>query len=381
MFPGFDEQTMKRKLDVVKSKIFLNGTQTAFFSSLMCSLEFKWDMSVDTAGTDGVSIFWNPEFFLKTPEKTNISILYHELNHAARMHYIRCGSRNTEIWNYACDIRINNDLDRDGFTFDGLPFKIWLDHSYDRTVKLSEEDIYDLLVKNSTKIPAGGFGPNGKGDMLPGKADPATVIANVVRAVQQAQIAGQAGSIPGDIEDMLCKFLKPIVPWESVLHDFLTELMDTKYSWKRPNRRHQDIYLPARIDDDGRLEHLIYFLDVSGSVSDQDILRFNSEVKYIQEDLRPKRLTLVQFDTKIRDVKEFEVDQPFDEIEVIGRGGTSLEEVCEYINEHKPTAAVIFTDLDCAPMQKPKDDIPVIWAINNHRNKPSFGKYIVVEEK
>lgn len=381
MFPGFDEKAIQRKLDIVKTKIFLNGTQTAFFSSLMCLLDFKWDMGVTTAGTDGVTIFWNPEFFSKTSEETNVSILYHELNHVARLHHIRRGSRDQDVWNQACDFRINNDLEKDKFKFNGLPFQICLDHSFDVNGPMSEEDIYDRLMQNPKKQPQQGWGPNGGGDLLPGKADPATAIANVVRAVQQAKMQGQAGSIPGDVESLLSKFLEPVIPWESVLMDFFTDLMDVKYSWVRPNRRHQEIYLPSRVSDDGRLEHLIYFLDVSGSISDRDILRFNSEVKYIQEELRPKKLSLVQFDTKIHEVREFEVDQPFDEIKVVGRGGTCLIDVCEYINKHKPTAAVIFTDLDCAPMNKPKDNIPVIWAINNHRNKPPFGKYFVVEEK
>src|SRR5690606_10120403 len=112
---------------------------------------------------------------------------------------------------------------------------------------------------------------------------------------------------------------------------FFTDLLDEDYSWKRPNRRYQDMYLPSRFTDDGRLAHLAYYLDVSGSITDPQVLRFNSEVKYIQEDLKPEKLTLIQFSDKITQVKEFEVDEPFDEIKVVGRGGTLYAPIKEHM--------------------------------------------------
>src|SRR5690606_7356868 len=195
-----------------------------------------------------------------------------------------------------------------------------------------------------------------------------TVINSVVQAVHQAKASGQAGNIPGAIKEILKKFLEPVIPWQTVLMQFFTDLLDEDYSWKRPNRRYSDMYLPSKFTDDGRLEHLMYFLDVSGSISEAQILRFNSEVKYIQETLKPQRLTLIQFDTMIQDVKEFNVDDPFDEIEIIGRGGTSFVPVREYIQEHKPTAAIIFSDMFCPPMEPLEEEIPIVWVVmDNHR--------------
>jgi len=67
-------------------------------------------------------------------------------------------------------------------------------------------------------------------------------INNVVQAVQAAEMCNQAGAIPGSIKEFLNRFLKPVVPWEVVLHNFFTDLLSEDYSWKRPNRRHQDVY-------------------------------------------------------------------------------------------------------------------------------------------
>lgn len=375
-----DYALLNRKMDKVRSKVFL-GKNAAFFGSLLCSLEFVWSREITTAATDSVTLWWNPDFFEATVPETNETILIHELNHAARLHHIRQGSRDPEVFNWACDIRINNDLENDGFTFVGEE-NCWKDHSYDTNGLMCEEDIYDLLMKQQQQRPKqGSWGSKpGPGDMVPTKnTNRQTAINNVVRAVQQAKISGNAGDIPGGIEEMLNRFLDPVVPWEPLLMQFFTDMLDEDYTWRRPNRRCQDIYLPSRFNDDGRLEHLIYFLDVSGSITGSQILRFNSEVKYIQEVLKPQRLTLVQFDTKIQDVREFREEDPFTEIKIIGRGGTSLTCVHEYIEKHQPTAAIVFSDLYCTPMQPLKSRTPIIWAVVDSGIIAPFGKTIHIK--
>lgn len=381
MDTALDYQNLNLMLDKVKSQIFL-GKNAAFFGSLLCSLEFIWSEDVvSTAATDGVSIWWNPHFFLSKPPEVNKTILMHELWHVAKLHLLRQGTRDPEIFNYACDIRINNDLENEGYSFE-TEENCWKDHSFDVNGIMVEEDIYDELIKNNVKPPpkAAWGNQEGKGDMLPSDPNHKQVaVANVVKAVQQAKLSGNPGSIPGGIEKLLSKFLDPIIPWESLLMRFFTDMLNEEYTWRRPSRRSQEVYLPTRFTDDGRLEHLMYFLDVSGSVSDADVLRFNSEVKYIQETLNPERLTLVQFDTVIQDVTEFTADQPFEAIKVIGRGGTCLECVKDYIEEHKPTAAIIFSDLYCDPMKKLKWDIPLLWAVIGSGITPTTGKTIHIK--
>ena len=203
----------------------------------------------------------------------------------------------------------------------------------------------------------------------------------VAQAVQQATLAGQAGTIPGGIKSTLDTFLAPIVPWTSTLYQFFTELEEENYSYKHVNRRYLalDMVMPGKYKDESKLADLAYFIDVSGSITDEQVLRCNSELKYIQQEIKPGKLTVVQFDTEIQDIRVFLEDEPFDKIEIIGRGGTCLRCVKKYIDEHKPTAAVIFSDLECDPMVQPKDDIPIIWVVlSNYGFKPTFGKVIKI---
>lgn len=387
-----DEPTLNRQLDKVKAAVFMSK-DAAFFGSIMCSLNFQWSRDVATVATNGIHLWWNPDFFMALAQEARHTVLKHELWHVARLHPVRISNRRPKEWNWACDIRINNDLEKQGNSFLGIE-ECWKNHDYDSigSENMAEEDIYDLIVQNQLPPPPKGSFSGTASQGIPGEDDgdlmPLTpteqqqVVNSVVQAVQQAKLSGQPGAIPGGVEETLSHFLEPVVSWERLLMKFFTDMLDEDYSWKRPNRRYTDMYLPSRFTDDGRLEHLMYFLDVSGSISSADALRFNSEVKFIQDVLCPEKLTLVQFDTKIQKVDEFVIGQPFDEIKIVGRGGTCLRCVREYIEEHRPTAAVIFSDMYVEPMQKPSIDVPIIWAIlGNSRATVPFGSVIHIDPR
>ena len=371
-------QALTKALDFTKSRIFTDVTRAPFFGSLMCSFEVVWDNTCPTAYASLENIGWNPEWFEALPEKTRHTVLMHELWHIAQLHIVRRGDRDIKIWNQACDYWINIMLLEQGFSFEGT--KPLLDAKYRG---MAEEDIYDLLVQENEQDPlpdVDAWGEPGEGDLHDegeGKTKHQTAINSVIQAVQAAEMSKQAGAIPGSVKEFLNRFLKPVVPWEEVLHNFFLDLLSEDYSWKRPNRRYQDMYLPSRVQEEDRLEHLAYYLDVSGSISSNDVVRFNSEVKFIKDTFKPKKLTLVQFDTEISSEQVFNEEDLFDGVEVVGRGGTCLVCVREHIMNSKPTAAIIFTDLYVAPMEPIPDQTPVVWiGINNPGAKVPFGKLI-----
>lgn len=399
-----NDQERRRALDKVMAKVFI-GNNAAFLGSIMCALEIVWDRSIPTAATNGLKLWWNPDFFDATPFDLNVSILKHELWHPASLHMLRQGSRDPKVWNIACDIRINNDLKAEG---NPVGSDWWVDDSYDHQGKAAEEDIYDKLIKNPQKQPKGGsFGggdANGKGDMEPQgaegtgnpedgedaghpsqaeltEADKARLIGNVVAAKQAATLAGKPGDIPGGIEDFIKDFLNPVIPWEQLLMKFFTDLASEDYSWSRPNRRHRDIYLPTVVTDESRLAHLNFYFDVSGSVTDEQAKRVASEIKYIQEQINPTKLSLIQFDTVIQHERDFEMDEVIEGIDIKGRGGTCLKCVKAHIEKTEPTAVVIFSDLYCAKMAPLKHDAPVIWVcIGNPNGEVPFGELIHIKE-
>lgn len=392
--PELDYSMLDRLFDRTKTKVFL-GRNAAFLGPLMCSMNFSWTEDIETACTNGITLWWNPHFYLAMEPEVRETILLHELWHPALLHHLRRGERNSQIWNWAADIVINNMLDDEGYSFG--TFKPWMDHQFDGC---TTEEVYDALYQRQQDELAAMFGNfqwvnpfSGQGDPSDMEGPPGSssgddasigniILNNVVAASHSANMSG-CGNVPGETEVMLKRFLAPKLPWEQILFNFFNELAQQDYSWARPNRRFQDLYLPGLVDDEGGLAHLMYFLDVSGSISDGDLIRFHSEFKYVKEHFEPEKMTMVQFDTKIQKEDVFLKEDPFEETKIKGRGGTSLVCVREHILEHRPTAVVVFSDLDCPPMEAlpPNLNIPIIWiGLNAGKTKVNQGTLVHLRE-
>lgn len=394
--PELDYTQLDRLFDKTKSRVFL-GKSAAFLAPLMCSLNFSWTEDIETACTNGINVWWNPRFYLAMLPEVRETILVHEIWHPARLDMLRRGTRDPKIWNYAADISINNGLIREGYSFKG--FKPWFNFDYEGWVT---EDIYDdLIAKRDELAKQMGNNPMPPAPWsLPWLVNPTTgtadeqdlvepdetdingalmheVLNNVVAAAHSAKISG--GNLPGDVEVTLKRFLQPKLPWDVILNRFFTELSGQDYSMARPNRRYQDVYMSSLLEDTNGLAHVLYVQDVSGSITDGDSIRFNSEFKYCKEYFQPEKVTFAQFDTQIQKVDVFLKEDPFEEIKIIGRGGTDLTCVRELIIEMKPTAVVIFSDLCCDPMAPlPADaNCPIIWiALNNRQAKVNMGTIV-----
>lgn len=386
---GYDMPELNRALDIAKTKAFL-GNNGAFLGPLMCGMEFIWTKDVETAATDGIHVWWNPDDFLSLTEDLRTSTVLHELWHPANLHFIRQGDRNPQTWNIACDIDINNNLKADGYKVE-KPWFIW-DEKYKGW---AVEDIYDDIDKcspnggggqqgdpnqngqgnpNAPGMPKGGANGN---DMAPAMSieDKQRAVNNVIQAAHMAVASGNPGAVPGSVVEHINKFLDPVVPWEVLLDRFLEDRCSDDYSWSRPNRRYGDMYMPSLMSDD-RLAHLIFYQDVSGSISPQELIRFNSEVRHIKDKYNPDKLTLVQFDTKIQTEVTYEENDAFDEVVIVGRGGTCLKEVRQHMMDNNPNCAVVFSDMLVAPME-PGPKCPILWiAVSNKNAQVPFGQLI-----
>lgn len=352
---------LNRQLDNVKVLLF-QKRWNGFLGPLVASISFTWDNTISTACTNGVYMAWNPKFFKSLDRDTQVTVLAHEAWHIAFQHMNRAGSRIFAVWNIAADYVINNMLKNAGYYMDGFPFL--LDPQFDGW---TTEQVYDHLMKNNVTIinpQEGDFcepgtGPASiQGGMTPGQIAK-KAFGNVHSASTASKMSKNAGDLPGEVKQMIDDFLKPKLPWQEILVNFFEAISTVDFSYKVPNRRYSDPMLPGRTGMTG-LELMHYYLDVSGSISDMEIKRFNSEVKYIKETYNPEKLVLVTFDTKLQDFYEFSEDDEFEKIVVTGRGGTDLKEVWAHARKHMPNAMVVFTDLHVAIPAEPPGP-PLIW--------------------
>src|ERR1700759_552518 len=74
-----------------------------FFGTLLFRLGAKARNSIATMATDGVSLYFNPEFGETLNSAELIGTLAHEVMHPALQHHTRRAGRSPKRWNMACD--------------------------------------------------------------------------------------------------------------------------------------------------------------------------------------------------------------------------------------------------------------------------------------
>src|SRR5579863_4285237 len=116
-----------------------------FFGSLLFRLKGRECRSIPTMATDGVSLFFNPEFVETLNSATLAGTLAHEVMHPALHHHVRRSGRDPKRWNIACDFAINPLLVDAGLN---LPEGVLLDN---RFRGMSAEQIYNLLESEASQ--------------------------------------------------------------------------------------------------------------------------------------------------------------------------------------------------------------------------------------
>ena len=140
--------------------------------------------------TDGVSLYFSPQFVETLSAAEIAGTLAHEVMHPALQHHTRRGGRNPRRWNMACDYAINPLLLDAGLT---LPKDVLID---DRFRGMSAERIYNLIEEEE----------NQEGSSEQTKSKPGTGSeAGEDKAPQSDQIANepQAPSTPGGVGQVL----------------------------------------------------------------------------------------------------------------------------------------------------------------------------------
>jgi predicted metal-dependent peptidase len=380
-----------------------------FFGSLLFRLGARARTSIATMATDGVSLFFNPEFVDTLSAAELAGVLAHEVMHPALQHHTRRGDRSPMRWNMACDYAINPMLLDAGLT---LPKDVLLDH---RFRGMSAERIYNLLEEQENQgnsdeetqrqndsaqgegdssSYAAGEGdspqatqtPGGIGQVLDapepvdGDGESASEQARDWQiAVEQAEnVAKLAGKMPAGATRTLEAAQAAGVNWGELLRRAWSETIPADYSWTRPNRRHiwTGLYLPG-VTSEG-VGEIAIAVDCSGSVNARQLGLFEAEIRSILEGQQPRLVHVLYFDAEVHRVETYHAGQPIT-LAPVGGGGTDFRPCFEWMDEHglRPQTLIVLTDLfGSFPSQAP--DYPVLWASTDSRQAP-FGQVIPIE--
>lgn len=365
-------------LETVRSRFILSRP---FYANLGFALKLKVvaDDRVQTAATDGKTIFFSVFFWEKLEPEERVFVFAHELLHCALGHFFRRGLRDHDLWNIAVDQEVNHILSEEGFR---MPKGGILERSY---LGLSAEQVYEKLKMDinvrrmlSSVVPEGNqpssglFDPEFTPQANTSLADHAVMVSTARRAARRK---GGQGMDENNRRLPRANPSKPSgVAWRMVLASFFDAAKATRTSWHRPSRRHigRGLYMPSRVKGDYKLTIAI---DVSGSTQ-KDLPQFMSELKSILQVSPCSDLTIITFDHRVRSV-----EHPADlsDVEVlsnrlIGGGGTDIDPVFEYIrtsdDEHQNI--IILTD---GYFKKPRNSLPssqILYVVSKDGDRNGF---------
>jgi predicted metal-dependent peptidase len=364
--------------------------------------------------TDGVSLFFNPDFVDTLNAAELAGVLAHEVLHPALQHHTRRADRDPKRWNMACDYAINPILLDAGLT---LPKDVLLDH---RFRGMSAERIYNLIEEqenhdgsrgeqesqdaaaddsssdgeegeqadkpNADGEPTAPTTPGGFGQVLdaPEREDAeGESVAKQARewqiAVEQAEnVARLAGRIPFGAVRSLEAAQAAGVDWRELLRRAWSETIPADYSWMPPNRRHiwSGLYLPG-IKSEG-VGEIAIAVDCSGSVNARQLGLFEAEIRSILAGQRPRCVYVLYFDAQVHKVECYDAGQPIT-LTPVGGGGTDFRPCFRWLEERgiMPQTLVFLTDL-CGRFPNDVPPYPVLWASTETRVAP-FGQVIPME--
>ena len=381
-----------------------------FYGHFMMGLPKEISTQTDTAAValmnrQNIKLIVNADFWSKLSEEHRYGLIKHEMLHIVLKHlFIMKNYPNKTLFNIAADLVVNQYIAKAQLPTGGIALENfdYLQPMYGITLE-RDKDVgyyYRQLDKTMKQKPQMSFeaavdnlGPAGKNgsdqlrikDLLDGENEAlqrhkfweefekmsegerkiAEYQANRIIKQTAERVKHKYrnyGNLPAGLAEKLAEILKDMEPkfnWRRVLRLFAASSNSSyiKNTIRRPSRRYGTV--PGiKIK---RRNKLLIAIDTSGSIRQDELLEFFSEIYFIWR--QGAEIQIVECDTHIHKTYNYKGTPPF---EVHGRGGTSFEAPMIYGNqEYRPDALIYFTD-GYAPAPKNLPRFPVLWIISSN---------------
>jgi predicted metal-dependent peptidase len=389
----------QQSLSKTSKELMLKEPYYGFFLIMLNKL---WDNKrVPTAGVSKNGINYqltiNSEFWESLSENHRLGLLKHELLHIAFGHLTTFFKfTDKRLANVAMDMEINQYIDKEYLPEGGIDIDNYTDIELDR--KAGARYYYDKLKQlQDEKDKNGTCGDSDMDQLLEDiqngntpdhstwedfedltEAEKKLIEKQLQKVLSDAkeQTIKKRGTVPGEIEGVIVveEIVPPKFDWRGFIRRFtgVSTKVFTKKIRRKENRRFSDnpgLKVKMR-------QHMLLAIDTSGSVSDDELREFMSEIYHIYK--CGVDITVVQCDTSIRSIEPY--TGKF-EMKAYGRGGTEFDPVLEYFNENlrKYTSLVYFTDGECYTSVRPKGNVLWVLSERSYMNDGLPGKVIKLE--
>ena len=376
--------------------------ENPFYGLFLLGLSKIINRSVETACVrkKGINceLVINPDYWETQDDTQQLNLLSHEVYHIVFQHMFLWDSfPNKDILGLATDCEVNSylrNLDNSWVvpSIWNLPEKQGTKFYYEEILK------QDPPQQQQQQSNGGGSGDSQDNkDGMPQTKDDHTQwgkdfqeCSDAEKQLIQNQINNQIktaaeqtikmrGTIPAEMKEIVDELFKPkprIFDWKSYFRRMLGSIYDINI---KKTRRKESIRFP----DSAGIKHkkkvsILVAVDTSGSVNDDELRDFFSEITYIYK--TGARITILECDAKITANYEYTGKWTG---KIHGRGGTDFQPVIDYYRKNMKdyAALVYFTDGECSiPDNVPRDTIWVITSEGDH-TKTYPGKTVFIPSK
>lgn len=408
------------KLTKAKMRLVYNHP---FFAQLALGLpmvEAPW-LVPPTMATDMQNIYYHPKFVENHSVNELAGVICHEVMHVAWLHGTRRDNRDHKLWNIACDFAINPTVLDAGLALP--PNGLYEDKYRNMTAQaiyadlLKRKEEFEEMMKNFPQIVGGGDPGDGEGQGDPSKTihgavlDPSQVPGNgngdeegegqggrqlsqaevdaleneiKIKVKQAYEAAKSIGKAPGGMEGLIEAVGKPSINWHEYIQAWVKGHTPDDYTWSRPRRTmlaNHRVYMPSMELRGAGVG--VLSIDTSGSVSDEELRKYVTEIVGVIEMCKPDKLIIIQHDAIIQKIEEWEAGDDFSSLKTKGRGGTCIAPVFKHLEtlDEPVDWMICFTDMGICdyPKAEKAPAYPVLWAATGPDNAP-FGTYIPVKD-
>jgi len=386
---------MLEERKVQKAKITLmRNPKFALLSGVLMVGKTKVMDGVPTACTNGRDEIYGREFVKKLRDQELNFLVAHENYHKMYRHlttWRKLHDEDAQLANQACDYVINlslKDLDptesiiaMPRFTEGKLKGKA-MGLVDERFRGMNAKQVFDILKQEKEEGGGGGGDGEGEGggmddhDWEGAKDMPEEEKKELAREIDQAIRQGimarnkVAGTGADGADRELAELLEPKVNWREVLRDFVKATCNAKdaSSWRKVNRRFLSTgtYMPSLIGE--KVGHLVIAVDTSGSVGNDELAEFLSEVKGIAEEVNPACVDLLYWGSDVVAHETYgdgEASNIVSSTRPVGGGGTSPSCISEYLKTKNisPECVIILTDGMVGGDWGSEWTAPTLWCI------------------
>lgn len=370
----------------------MNHPNFVAYSGILMIGSVKVDDKTPTAYTNGRDVVYGRDFISKLTEPELRGVILHENKHKMYRHiatWHHLWKQSPSKANRACDYVINIEIVDEGKATNGF-VKLPDCGLYDEQYRgMDSQQVFNLLDDDDGKGKGNGQGgmdehgwEEGQGLSDGEKEELSREIDNAIR-----QGAILAGKVNGNLNRSFTDLMSAKVDWREALREFVSSVVTGKddSTWRRPNRRwlQHDIYMPSTIAES--MGSILIAVDTSGSIRDEDINKFLSEVVSIMNNVNPEQVHLLYWDMAVAGHEVYGIgdgDKLMASTKPKGGGGTSPSCITEYMKAHnlKPECSVVLTDGYVGGDWGGDWNSPVLWAIvGGCKDVPSKGSVIYVD--